>query len=446
MPAVRPTAHLNSQPRLGPVNGANIKQHLNDKVRPSRLHFFGKLVQTILLRPITTTATLAYRIVNLLTWVPLKGGLYKVCGYHTKSAAFFESEYLKTVKAVRDVLFIPSVAIRACEDLVATREKFVDDIARRPSQDYLNVQYTKGFQQFSSYMHGCETFEVTCPQGIIEFVATSDAALKTIMASHLFKPGIMAINFGSPNVAAFVTEKKADGSVQTVKVDAKSLWREPMSYHATNGKIQSGVFLVPTNLPKEALDRFKQAAEKMAGRKDITCVKTNCQVLKEAGFSIEGVALEGVIFPKTLMEHLLFRNVCYTDSKGIKHKVHFDILNTTQHSLEDFFEEVDTAVVGTRLRHRRRNADTVEDQRARGAAAQALIAQEAARLAAAGPAQRNKDEYLGQRKVTVSVPSFLGDAIARIWGRHTMYEVDLSDKRKEISRAFQGLTTHSEGG
>src|SRR5262249_54561378 len=152
------------------------------------------------------------------------------------------------------------------------------------------------------------------------FPARSDPSLKTVMASHFLNPGLMAINFGCPNISTFLTKKEEDGSVQTVQIDAKSLRREAMSYHRTNGKIQSGVFFVPTNLPKEAMDRFNEAALKMQGRRDITCVNTNCRVLKEAGFSIENVDMEGVVFPTTLMEHLLFRNVFYTDSQGQKHK------------------------------------------------------------------------------------------------------------------------------
>ena len=144
------------------------------------------------------------------------------------------------------------------------------------------------------------------------------------------------------------------------------------------------------------------------------------------------------------MEHLMFRNVFFTDLSGVKHKIHFNIVNTTEDSLEKFFEQVDTAVVGTRLRHRVRHADTEENQKARGIAAKALIAQEKARLEAAGPLQEINDEYLGKRKVTVSVPSFLGEAISRIWGRHTMYELDLSSNKTDIFNAFQKFGADDE--
>ena len=432
-----------SQSTTSHANEAPVK-HLNDKEVGGRLYFCAKLAQTILLRPITKTVTLGLRTVKLLTWDITKAALYKVSGYHTESADFLKNQYLKTVKAVRDILLIPSVANRARLDIFAPRTKTVDTREQNNTKSYINpkVQCTTSTEPFTSYLHGSAHFEVISPDKIIEFPATSDAVLQTIMASNLFKADVMAINFGSPNVATFVMEAKEDGSVDAVKVDAKSLKREEMTYHGTKGKIQSGVFLVPTNLPDEALKRFKDAATKLQGRKDITCVNTNCRVLEAAGFSIEGVAMDEIVFPNTMMEHFLFRNVFYTDSKGVKHKIYFDIVNTTTKKLDEYFEGVDTAVVGTRLRHAARHSDTEEKQKARGEAATVMIKEENDRLGGAELVAQIDDKYLGRRKFTISVPSFLGSAIARIWGRHTIYELDLSDKREKIAEAFQGLATN----
>jgi len=416
----------------------------NKNIRNSRFHYFAKLVQTILFRPITKSVALTFRVAKLITWVPVKTLGYKINGFHTESANYFTKEYLKTVKTARDILFTPSVALSAFNGIFATREKFMDDLKPVSSEKYMNRKTTESFQQYSSYLHGFKTFNVIKPEGITEFAAASDASLNTVMASHFLKPDVMAINFGTPNVATFVTEKAEDGSVQTVKVDAKSLWRANSSYHPTNGKIQSGVFLVPTNLPPEALSRFKEAATKMAGRKDITCVNTNCRVLQEAGFSIENISMDKVVFPNTLMAHLLFRNVFFTDSAGTKHKVHFDIINTTSKDLEEYFTDVDTAVLGTRLRHRRRNADTEENQKIRGAAAKAIIASEADRIATDESIQSSSEQNLSRRKVTISVPSFLGDAVAKVWGRHTMYELSLADKKTEIAEAFKSFAVNEE--
>jgi hypothetical protein len=436
---VTPITNFPQKPEVNTTGVNNEKSHIHDTIIGGKLYFAGKIVQTILLRSTVKTATLIYRSIKQITWVPLKCGIYKINGHHTDSADYFKQEYLKTAKVARDLLFIPSVVNRAFNDMFLTREEFVDDIPCMNKEFYLNTDCERFVQQFSSYLHGCKTFEVLSPKDINEFPATSDASLNTIMASHLFKPNTMAINFGVPNVATFVTEQNADGSTQTVKIDAKSLHRAPMHYHPTNGKIQSGVFLVPKNLPEDALQRFKNAANSMEMRTDITCVNTNSRVLKEAGFSIEGVDMNHITFPQALMENLLFRNFFYTDDEGKKHKVHFDIINTTPYSFETFFENVDSAVLDTPSRHSRRNADTEENQRARGEAAKALIEAERRRLAENTNKPKTEVVDTSPRKITVSVPSFLGDAISRIWGRHTIYEVDLSDKKEEISTAFQEL-------
>ena len=416
----------------------DFSQMWNVQDSPAQLKSLSVLVQEVIFHPVVATATLGCRAVKLLTWVPAKAGIYIVSGFYTEAASYFESEYLKTVKALRDLLFIPSSALRAFKDLTAPKETYRDDFIRKGPSEFLKIAYDKGFQPYSSRFHGYKTFEVCLPKGIREFKAVNDGSLNTVMASHFLKPDVMAINFGLPNVATFVTEEGENGVVQTMKVDAKSLHRDEMSYHPTGGKIQSGVFVIPTNLPIEALNRFKEAAQKLEGRSDVTCVNTNCRVLAEAGFSIEGVALDEVIFPVTLMEHLLFRNVFYQDSNGIKHKVHFSLVNTTSDNLETHLEKVDTAVVSTRLRHKRRNTDTEESRIYRGEAAAQLIAEEKVLLAQREMVSEGTPSAQERRQVTISAPSYLGDAIGRIWGRHTIYELDLSDKKERMAEVFDG--------
>lgn len=401
-----------------------------------RFHYFVKCAQTILIRPFASTLKLTCRSIKFLTWDLVKTGALIIGGHHNKASTYFERQYIKTIASVRDILIIPTVASSAFKDMVAKRLEVIDDLPNMAPQSYLSIEHSRQFDQYSSYLHGRKTFDVIHPKGIKEFAAESDGSLNTVMASHFLKPNQLAIDFGIPNVAVFNTESEADGTVQTYKVDAKSLKREPMSYHPTNGKVQSGIFFVPTNLPSEALERFSAAAKKFENTSHVTCVNTNCRVLKDAGFSIEGKDLEEVIFPTTFMEHLLFRNVFYTDSEGKKHKIHFDIINTTKHTLEEYCQKIDTAVLSTRLRHKRRNSDTEQDKKIRGAAARALIAEESSRLSQLKTSEDPLAD-LTRRKVTVSVPSCLGDAVARIWGRHTIYEVDFSDKQEEIAAAFQ---------
>ncbi|MBS0654353.1 MAG: hypothetical protein JSR46_01120 [Verrucomicrobia bacterium] len=414
------------------------------QLKPDSSHYLMTLAQTVALRPVAKAVAFAYRTVKLLTWVPAIAGGYKVCGFHTEASAYLESESLSAAKTLRDFLFIPSLAKQAFWELFPNKECSVESLAKKTPRDYLSVNHTKGLQPYLSRLHGCGNFEVFYPQGIEEFTARSDAALKTVMVPHFLKPGMMAINFGCPNVSTFITKKSDDGSVDTFQVDAKSLWRAPLTYHPTHGKIQSGLFFVPTNIPDEVLERIENAARAMEGAERITCVRGNCEVLKKAGFSIENVEIDSVTLPVGLLENFLFRKVFYTDSTGIKHKVHFDIVKTTQHSFEKYFELVDTAVVCTWLRHSRRNAETEESREARGKAAQMLIAQEEKRLSITPLHPKINDEDLGQRTITTSVPSFIGNLIARIWGHHTMYEVDLADKKGEMVEAFKELAKKGE--
>lgn len=397
-------------------------EHINDKPLSSRTHFFIKLVETISLRPVVKLGLLSYRVIKLLTWVLAKSSLDYICGCNTKAAEYLENEYLKTAKVVRDLLFTPSLAVRAFKDMIQTNEKSFKDIEKGVITNYLNVGYTKVIQQFSSYLHGCKTFQLILPEGITEFTAASNA-LKTVRASHLFKPNTLVINFSIPNVATFVTEKQQDGSTHVLKVGA----------HSTHDKIPSGVFLVPINLPEEALSTFKQAATELSGSQNITCVNTNCRVLEKAGFSIEGVAMKDIVLPQTLFEHLLFRNVFYRDSTGIKQKVLFDIVNTTNCNLEELFEDIDTAVVGTSFRH---NADIIENQKKRNEVTKALIAEETKRLAEAGSNSPEKYTNEEKRKIRVSNASYIGKIISK---KHTIYELDLTDRLKEISEPFENM-------
>jgi len=64
-------------------------------------------VKTLSLYAANTAATLACLTVKLLTRVSAKAALYKVSGYHTEAATYFEKEYLKTVKVLRDAAFNP---------------------------------------------------------------------------------------------------------------------------------------------------------------------------------------------------------------------------------------------------------------------------------------------------------------------------------------------------
>ncbi len=403
-----------------------------------RDHYAVKLAESIFVTPLVKSVRLAFNSIKLITFDAAKAGVWKIQGYHNKADAHFLHNYLHVAGIVRDIIFIPSIVKSVFKDLFSKGEPYFDDLPAAQPEKYLSVPYKLHANIYSSRVHGRRGCGVIQPDGIREFAAESDGTLKTVMASHFFKPGIFAINYGEPNVNAFVTEKKADGSVQTVKIDAKSFEREPMSFHPTNGKIQSGVFLIPTNLPPEALERFKAAAEKLQGTANITCVNTTCRVLKKAGFSIEGKNLENVVFPSTMFEHFLFRNVFYTDSNGMKHKVRFDIINTTNETLEKHFEKVDMAVLSTRFRHMQRNADSAENKELRSKLAKEIIKEEENRLRNSKPEEELASNF-ERRKMSISKPSWFGNLLSRWVGRHIFIEVDFSDKKTQFAKAFKNL-------
>ena len=115
------------------------------------MQLFYKIQRNDLNIPFTTIAKFAFRTAKLLTWDPIKAGVYKIGGYHEESAALLEDKYLKTVKAARDILFIPPIAKRSLIDMVAKPEALVDDIQPMTTEDFLNVTYVKHFEQFSSF-------------------------------------------------------------------------------------------------------------------------------------------------------------------------------------------------------------------------------------------------------------------------------------------------------
>jgi hypothetical protein len=81
---------------INPCQNTESSQNSIDESRKGRFSSFVKFSQTILISPFTTTANLVFRIVKLLTWDPIKAGVYKIGGYHTESAALLTDEYLKT--------------------------------------------------------------------------------------------------------------------------------------------------------------------------------------------------------------------------------------------------------------------------------------------------------------------------------------------------------------
>lgn len=407
--------------------------------RTNKVYLARKLAQAILWRPFVATVALAYRTIKMLTYVPLAGLVTRArTSGNEATGKYLFSEYVKMLKTVRNFACIPLKIKRVIDDIRAESVVFQEGGARMTPKEYLKTEHNVSFHHFSSdHLSSGSNFRVVTPVGIEEMPAYSSPDLDVIMASDFLKGRMMGLSFGSPNVALFTTQ----GDDPTItKVEAKSLRRADMVYKRdTEGKLQSGVFFIPTNLPEEAIKAIEDAAEKFEGCRHNTCVNTNCRILKAAGFTMDGVDLDDIYMPTTFMENILFRNMYY-EKDGKKYKVHFDIVKTTSLSLEEYCEKVDGAVLTTRIRHKRIHQESRETKLARSEKMHEMAAAEKVRLAAQGKLQEeamSADVPAEQRAVKVSLTSCLGNLAARFWGRHTIYEIDLSDKKEEITDLFR---------
>jgi len=387
-----------------------------------------KLATTIFLRPAAATLELIYRSIRLLSYAPLQAILGSADAEEAKTSMAIEC--IKTLQAVRNVLAIPSKIAKMLNEKMVIGGRATAVQPGVTPKEYLKTEYDISFQYFASEHFSRENFKVITPRQIHEMPVFSDPSLLAVMGSHFLKSGLMGINFGCPNVALFTTHESSQDTGSVYKVDAKSLKREDMQYKDTHGKLQSGYFFIPTNLPKEAIVAVEEAAKKLQGRRDYTCVNTNCRILKEAGFTVENMELEDCYLPTTCMENFLFRNVYY---KG--QKVHFDILKTTPLSLEEYYDKIDAAVLATPVRHHIRDHDSEENKKARDAEAKKILAEEKKSLRT-NFVNIVSDKVAEAREVKISITSYFGDMAARVWGRHSLYEINLADKKTEIMNAF----------
>ncbi len=232
--------------------------------------------------------------------------------------------------------------------------------------------------------------------------------------SQLFEenPNDAILGFGRPNVFLAIPGKNGE----TQKYAAKSAWRGP-SEIVEGDLIQSGYFIRMKNLPAEAMEGLRTAMEAREGEKSITCVKANCGVLSDAGFTdASGKALDvGNILPHQLADTLL-------STGGILYKgkpVELEVWKTTRLSGEDYRRGVISDTRRAIARHWARFRGKPE---------------------APSPIQEPKDEDLPpvifhpvedqtlvdlEKNIDLSIssPSALGLRLRMIWGPHALYNV-----------------------
>lgn len=403
--------------------------------QPNQSYFFKKLAETAFIRPVLTTAIFTYRTAKNLTLVPLMSLVVAAREDREASKDYFAQQTIKTVKSVRDIIVTPLKLHRIVLEMRTATVEYRDDNRRMLPRDYLRTDYRISYQHFSSENFPNKNVKIIIPDLISELPAISDPSLKAVKASHFLQPGILGLDFGCPNVALFTTkEPEEKEEAEVITVDAKSLKRADMVIKETGGKMQSGLFFIATNLPTEAQEACETAAKSLEGRRDLSCVNTTCRVLKAAGFTVEGIDLENCYLPAVFMEHLLYRNIYFNGQL-----VHFDLVKTTPLSIEEYLQKIDTATLTTPLRHWVRNSDTDEAKNERSRIANETIAKEAELLQDAEPAiweSLQAPEGFVDRQVKVGISSFLGNFAARFWGRHTVFELDLSDKTNRIQELF----------
>ncbi len=305
-----------------------------------RLHYLKVSISACLLRPAVKSFALFSHIVKLVSWIPGKIIYYKINGEQAKATAFFNKAYFKTGKVAYAFFSIPSFAIRAIKDFCYNTQlanEFLSTLQSKKSYLKPEQEYEESIQKIHSDLHGEKSFYVTKPKYIYKFTSKSHPSITLVKLSDFLKPDLFAIGIGNPHITSFSLEKEND-QTYTNKFEASAFYSKGSCYHQSEqNNIESGVFLLPTNLPPEIFERFHSAIIARKGTRSLTCVNGNCRLLAEAGFSIEGIDLKKVMLPKTFMEHLLFRKVFYTDSHGKKQQVHFDLLNTSSKTLDQYF-------------------------------------------------------------------------------------------------------------
>uniref|UniRef100_A0A0G4G7I2 Transmembrane protein n=1 Tax=Chromera velia CCMP2878 TaxID=1169474 RepID=A0A0G4G7I2_9ALVE len=276
-----------------------------------------------------------------------------------------------------------------------------------------------------------------------EAPAVGKPGIYTITAPLYFKTGQFFFGFGKPNVFLAIVNPPEEGEDKptVTEVAAKSLWREPMkTIKNKHGSVQSGYFLVPTNLPEEAVARIRGAALSHEGQKGITCLNQDLNVLADAGFETQDGKLRTYVWPTSFLEASLRREIYYYPASEWEKpvKLEFDVVRTTSQSLDEFYHSIMWAEMSTPLQHWNRASDTPEAREERKKAAIAITSMNADRqkeLVELMEADSPEDD--GERlPVSVAASSWIGKQLRRLWGDHILMRIDLTKYTDQINQAL----------
>jgi len=251
--------------------------------------------------------------------------------------------------------------------------------------------------------------------------AIREAGLKAIRANQIFKAGTFFFGFGLPNVYL----AKVDENGDVFKVDAKSVRRQEMKIVDTHGKVQSGILLVPTNLDQEVIATIEKIAKKYEGSMDWTCVRSNCAILGEAGFTVNDKPISEYYMPHSLLQDILRYGLRFNNQV-----VTFDLVKTTGTPLQEYLAAIKSAVLKTPIRHAWRSADTEEAQALRVAEAKRMQALNEQLLHKYSVDDVKEDSAATKQQVfdlELSQTSDLGALLRRLWGAHGLYRIKLPE-------------------
>jgi hypothetical protein len=289
-----------------------------------------------------------------------------------------------------------------------------------------------GVASFESLM-GRPQVVIDVSNSTLESKAKSDPGLNVVQLGDFLVETPLLIGFGLPNVFTVFPAETASNSA---KFAAKSLWRGDAEVVDTRGKIQSGILLLPTNLPPEAQENIFKSAQKHAGTRRATCVNSNCRVWTEAGFTVGGQPMDSYYMPFALLRDIL--------DKGLEYKgqpVEFDLIRTTPEILEDAGLNVRKAVYTTLCRHTERACAPLIEK-ARNNTYLARIKQGYHRTLGVlfSSPEKSLEEKRGEElpiryspdrealplyTLNVSAPTKFGALLRLLWGPHILFEMPL---------------------
>jgi hypothetical protein len=247
--------------------------------------------------------------------------------------------------------------------------------------------------------------------------AVRDASIKVTNACDIFTPNTVVLGFGEPNVwMGVIGERK----VHTYA--AKSLWRAPTSIEESDGKVQSGVFIVPTSLNQATIEQIIAASQASAEAKTrtISCAKSNSSILSKCGFTIRGGKSIEHHLPHHLLKDIL-DNGLELDGKEVK----FFCFISSPLSLQAFYNSIITAEQTTFIRHMNRCMPiSPEEKQERAKQIKRVETENAKLLLSTTPETKELKLHVYVSRTS----SWFGLYFQRWFGAHRIYRIALNPK------------------